>query len=79
MSTKYTVSAANGAAKWCTVLAKSISDNFNSLSAEFRDTHKKMCINYQYKTEVCNRKMNNSVDDLTTRTPTVEGILLVIR
>ena len=33
MPTKYTVSAPDGAAKWCTALAKSISDNFNSLSA----------------------------------------------
>ena len=38
MPTKYTVSAPDGAAKWCTALAKSISDYFNSLSAEFRDT-----------------------------------------
>ena len=38
MPTKYTVSAPDGAAKWCTALAKSISDNFNSLSSEFRDT-----------------------------------------
>ena len=38
MPTKYTVSAPDGAAKWCTGLAKSISDNFNSLSDEFRDT-----------------------------------------
>ena len=38
MLTKYNVSAPDGAAKWCTALAKSITDNFNSLSAEFRDT-----------------------------------------
>ena len=38
MPTKYTVSAPDSAAKWCTVLAKSISDNFNSIFAEFRDT-----------------------------------------
>ena len=38
MPTKYTVSAPDSAAKWCTALMKSITDNFNSLSAEFRDT-----------------------------------------
>ena len=37
MPTKCTVSAPDGAAKWCTALAKSISDYFNSLSAEFCD------------------------------------------
>ena len=38
MSPKYTVSALDGAAKWCSALAKSITENFNSLSAEFSDT-----------------------------------------
>ena len=34
MSPKYTVSAPDGAAKWCFALAKSITENFNLLSAE---------------------------------------------
>ena len=38
MSPKYTVSAPDGAAKWCSALAKSITENFNSLSVEFSDT-----------------------------------------